>query len=379
MSEVDAITLLTRAFDQPSVREQSSAHGRRTAVLSWPDVPIEIVRAAGLRPFVVRGAATPTPAADSHLEPRVFPNRIRQLVERAIEGRLDEQASIVLPRTSEADYKCFLYLRELVRRQLVRRSGPILLFDLLLSQGPDVAAYNAGRTRALFAALAPTGATASLGALREQIARVNLARAAVRRLIALRNGPPRITGAEVLPLIGAFWCLAPEEYAALALAAADSIAGRPPLVRPRVLILGAPVDGPALHAAVEEHGAVVVAEPGPWGVGAAGEDVADEADSFAAIAGKYRRDAWGLRSPVFDIRRWTVQSLSAIDAVVVSLPPDDAVFGWDYPNLRTQLQALDVPHLCLTHDPCEPVPQVDRDRLMALVNAATPRLEARRG
>jgi len=373
----DAITVLTRAYDYASTRDRSGAPDRHTAVLSSPDVPIEIVRAAGLRPLVVRGAATPTPAADRHLEPAAFPNRIRQLVEAAVAGRLKE-ACIVLSRTSEPDYKCFLYLRELVRRRVLQGSGPILLFDLLQSQGRDVAAYNAGRARALFAALAPAGAMASLAALREQIARANAARAAVRRLIALRNHPPRITGAEVLPLIGAFRCLAPEVYAPLALAAADRIARREPLVRPRVLLLGAPVDDPALHAAIETHDAVVVAETGPWGVQAAGEDVADEADPFAAIAEKYRRDVSGPRTRVHDIRCWVEQALPGIDAVVVSLPPDDAVFGWDYPSLRRQLQALDVPHVCLTHDPCEPVPQVDRERLAALVNAAVPRLEARR-
>ncbi len=31
--------------------------------------------------------------------------------------------------------------------------------------------------------------------------------------------------------------------------------------------------------------------------------------------------------------------LDDVDAVVVSLPPEDAVFGWDYPALRDMLQA----------------------------------------
>jgi len=44
-----------------------------------------------------------------------------------------------------------------------------------------------------------------------------------------------------------------------------------------------------------------------------------------------------------------------------------------------QLQALDVPHVCLTHDPYDPVPPVDQERLAALVDAAAPRLEARGG
>lgn len=294
-------------------------------------------------------------------------------------GQLNDAGCVVLPRTSEPDYKCFLYLRELVRRQLLQLSGPILLFDLLQSNGGEVAAYNAARTRALMATLVAAGKMPSLEALREEIARANAARAAVRRLITLRNHPPRVTGAEVLPLIGAFWYVEPLEYVPLATAAADSIARRQPLVRPRILLLGAPVDGAGLHRAIEEHGAIVVAETGPWGVGTAGEDVSDDPDPFAAIAEKYRRDASGPRTPAVDIQRWTALVLPSIDAVVVSLPPDDAVFGWDYPNLRKQLRALDVPHVCVTHDPCGPVPEADQERLAALVNAAAPRVEARRG
>ena len=97
--------------------------------------------------------------------------------------------------------------------------------------------------------------------------RTNTARSAARRLAALRHVAPRIKGAEVLPLLGAFWQLPPNDYASLADEAVDDIAQRPPLDGPRVLLAGAPVDGPVLHAAIESHGAIVVEEVGPWGSG----------------------------------------------------------------------------------------------------------------
>ena len=77
----------------------------------------------------------------------------------------------------------------------------------------------------------------------------------------------------------------------------SSIAARPPLAGPRVLLAGAPVDGHALHAAIESHGAIVVAEVGPWGSGAAGDDVRLDEDPVAALADKYRADAIGARDP----------------------------------------------------------------------------------
>jgi hypothetical protein len=351
--------------------------------MSSPHVPIELVYAAGLRALIVRGGSMPTPLADAQLEPGVFPNRIRQLVELALDGRLGEAAAIVLPRTSEADYKAFLYLREFVRQGTLRHRERVLLMDLLQSGGNHVATHNAAVARALFAALTSiVGTPVRAGwehELRTAIVRVNTARAAVRRLLALRRGWPRITGAEVLPLLGAFWDLPPESATARVSAAADEIAARAPLVRPRVLHQGAPVDTPALHTAIEAHGMVVVAETGPFGSDVAGADVDAEAEPFAAIVDRYGRESWGPRTPIHQVRRSITERLDGVDAVVVSLPPDDGVFGWDYPWLREQLEALDVPHVRLRCDPYAPIPDRDRERLAAMAANAMPREESRRG
>ena len=161
------------------------------------------------------------------LEPDLFPNRLRQLVEAALTERLADVAAIVLPRSSDPDYKCFLYLRELVRRGIAADLPPILLFDLLHSDDSDARAYNADRARDLSARLANlAGRQHRADDLRDAIVSANRARAAARRLHALRNDPPRIAGADALPLLGAFWQLEPERYAALANATADSLARR---------------------------------------------------------------------------------------------------------------------------------------------------------
>jgi len=188
---INAIATLTAAFDATLTSPGYAAdRDRPAAVLSWPSVPIEIVRAAGLRPIFVRGGAistASTPAADAHLEPEIFPSRLRYLVDAALTGRLDRAARIIVPRTSDPDYKSFLYLREFVRRGIARSLPPILLFDLLQSDGPDVRAYDAARVRALFDELASvTGRQPSLDALRQEIVLFNTARVAARRLAAFR-------------------------------------------------------------------------------------------------------------------------------------------------------------------------------------------------
>jgi benzoyl-CoA reductase/2-hydroxyglutaryl-CoA dehydratase subunit BcrC/BadD/HgdB len=376
-----AIANLTAAFEHALPRGAQAADSDVPLVIaSWPSVPIEIIRAAGLRAGVARGASTPTPAADVHLEADIFPSRLRHLVEAVVTGRLSTVARLVIPRTSDADYKCFLYLRELVRRGVARSSPPTLLFDLLQSSGAAVRDYDVARTRALADALGSvTGRTPSDDDLRHQIARTNAARAAARRLVSLRRVTPRVTGAEAFPLLGAFWQLPPDDYATLAGAAADEIARRRPLAGPRVLLAGAPVDTPALHVAIESRGASVVDEAGPWGNGAAGQDVSCEADPISALSDKYRTDSIGLRTPIAVLQRRTEEALNDVDAVVVSLPPDDTVFGWDYPAFRDRLNARHIPHLCLRGDPYQPVTTEDRARLDTLIAAATRLQETRRG
>jgi 2-hydroxyglutaryl-CoA dehydratase, D-component len=351
--------------------------GSLDAVISWPSVPVEIVRAAGLRPIFVRGGpggTAATPVADTHVESGIFPSRLRYLVDGVLTGRFDNAACIIVPRTSDPDYKTFLYLREFERRGIARSLPPTLLFDLLQSDGPDVRAYDAARMNALFHDLASlTGRQPSLDDLRLEITRANVARSAVRRLVALRHVVPRIKGAEVFPLLGAFWQLLPNNYALLAAEAADDMAQRPPLEGPRVLLAGAPVDSPALHAAIESHGAIVVEEVGPWGSGAGGDDVDCSGDPMLALADKYRRDATGPRTPIGPLRGSISRMLENIDAVVVSIPPEDTAFGWDYPALRDLLAVRRIPHTCLCGDPYGPLTASDHDRLDMLVGAAETR------
>jgi benzoyl-CoA reductase/2-hydroxyglutaryl-CoA dehydratase subunit BcrC/BadD/HgdB len=190
---------------------------------------------------------------------------------------------------------------------------------------------------------------------------------------------PRITGVEIFPLLGAFWTVDPETYATLARAAADEIGRRSPLAGPRVLLAGAPVDGTDLHSAIETRGAVVVSEIGPWGSGAFGADVDCEDDPITALADKYGADSIGPRTPAPQLRFSIAGLLDDVDAVIVSLPPEDTTFGWDYPALRNLLQSRGIPHVCLCGDSCDPLSTANEERLDMLMSAVPVRTEVRRG
>lgn len=353
------------AGEGDDVRDDDAA--TRCIVTSWPSLPVEILRAANYRPVIVRGSPAPTPLADRHLEADVFPSRLRRLIELALGGRLAHVAEVLIPRSSDADYKTFLYLREFIRGG-VAATAPVQLFDLLQSHTVPSAEYDRARARALADRL---GATPE--AVAREIQRTNAARAAARRLLVLREGQPRVPGVEALPFLAAFWHVDPVRYAALANDAVDELAARPPLDGPRLLLCGAPVDGVNLHAAIETLGAVVVAEMSPWGSGMAGDDVRVDADPIGACADKYRLDAIGPRLPVTDAQAWVTRHLDRIDGVVISLPPEDAVFGWDYPTLRRLLDERDIPHARVTGDPQAPLSPEDAVAISALVTRARSR------
>jgi hypothetical protein len=92
-----------------------------------------------------------------------------------------------------------------------------------------------------------------------------------------------------------------------------------------------------------------------------------------ALADKYRRDAIGARTPVGALQSSISRMLDGVDAVVVSLPPEDTTFGWDYPALRDLLQVRQIPHICLHGDPYRPLLPEDHERLDALTRAAAAR------
>ena len=142
--------------------------------------------------------------------------------------------------------------------------------------------------------------------------------------------------------------------------------------------MGAPVDGALLHDAIESRGAIVVAEVGPWGTGAAGKMSAAMIRSPRSPKNT-ARDVIGPRTPAGTLRESIARLVEEMDAVVVSLPPDDAVFGWDYPALRGLLETKGIPHICLRGDPCRPMSPEDAEQLDKLTNAAFARSEVRVG
>jgi hypothetical protein len=146
-----------------------------------------------------------------------------------------------------------------------------------------------------------------------------------------------------------------------------------------VLVAGAPVDTPVLHQAIEAEGAVVVAELTPFGGCGTSSDVEIADDPFDALADHYARESIDARLPIHALMRTLDKLLGAVDAVVLSEPPDDASFGWDYPRVRELLVRRSVSHTVLGGDPAFGAAAADCARIRSLLDSAPARPEIRRG
>jgi benzoyl-CoA reductase/2-hydroxyglutaryl-CoA dehydratase subunit BcrC/BadD/HgdB len=352
-----AISTLIECFEHP-LDEARARHaaGDKVVGATAHAVPWEIVRAAGLSPVVLRSTRRAAAFCEEFLEPDVFSPRLEALFETAMAGDLAFLSALIFARTSEQDYKGYLYLREAAREGRGNNLPALWLYDLLHSPSTQAYEYGLARTRELAARLESVcGCAIGAADLEAAVAESNAARAAVRRLLALRRSATRLTGTEALALAGSFFLMDRGRYTALALDAAAEAEQRAPMAGPRLVVAGAWLDDRRLHALLESHGAVVVAEDGGWGARSAGHDIELREDVVAAIFDKYYRDGPSVRQFPPAACAWLHDiSASDIEGVVFYLPPDDSVMGWDYPRERRRLEALDIPTLAIRDDLDDP-------------------------
>ncbi len=339
-----AISALTKIYTERAIPQSKMP----LAGVTSNTAPWEMLRAAGLQPVLLGPRRRVTPLADRYMED-VFSARMKAVFDFLISSDSALLSMVVIPRTSEQEHKLYLYLREVVR-QGAERTPELILYNLLHARSTEAEEYGLARTHELKCTLERlTGQTIGPQALSEAIVEGNAARQAMRALLEHRAGPAlRLSGSEALPLIGAWYFMDRTEYALLAQAALREIQTRAPLEGPRLLIKGPPLDSPDFCAAIESHGAIVVAEDDWWGSRAAGQDIDATRDPIRAIFEKYYLDAPGPRVFPADIAdSWFHRHASQVDGVIFYLPREDDVIGWDYPRLRALLDERRIPHMLL--------------------------------
>jgi benzoyl-CoA reductase/2-hydroxyglutaryl-CoA dehydratase subunit BcrC/BadD/HgdB len=321
-------------------------------------VPWELIRAAGCFPVLVAPDLTASgqraPLAEKLMEP-VFDPSIRRIFDEVLSGAWNFLKLLITPRTSEPEYKLYLYLREVERQKLAAEIPPLWLYDLLHTRSSVSREYGLDRTKSLMRRLNQIHPI-RLKSVSKAVAESNRGRAALMRLNALRSGAaPRISGTDALTITGAFYFMDRTKFTTWAETACREARSAKPLRGPRLLIQGAPLPHRKLHQTLESHGAVVTAEDDWWGARAADRKIPAPrtlAAATRAIFENYYLHAPSPRvSPAAAADLWFQKRVrGGIDGVVFYLPPDDDTYGWDYPRQRDFLRVHRIPSLLVRED-----------------------------
>lgn len=326
---------LRRAADRPPGEAAAPTIG-----LIGRDVPPAIVEAAGARPHRLRGVpGTDTSAADAYLGRGLDP-AARSLLAGLLTTGFAGLDGIVAGSDSDASQRVFYLLRELRRVDPAAGVPPVHLVDVLHGPSPAVRDYTRDRLAEFRDVLAGwTGRRAGDDDLERALAdHEELRRSLLDLAEARRDRHPRFTGSDLLLARHAAGRLPARAARPLV----DALRGEPrdEVDGVRIVLSGSDHEEPAVTAAIEAAGALVVADDHgtgelgldlPYGGGLDGLAARAVADGVTAQRGRIAARAARTAD--------AVRRSAAAGVLVYGRRQDDAV-GWD---VAAQRRALAVP------------------------------------
>jgi benzoyl-CoA reductase/2-hydroxyglutaryl-CoA dehydratase subunit BcrC/BadD/HgdB len=338
------------------IAREAQRNGASVVGIIGNAVPFELVLACGRVPVLIAArSGPPTPHADVFME-EIIPPETKALFESALTGGLQFLDLLILSRPYAHLY---YYLKEVYRLGRGPLFPQLHMYDLMHSQRDAVRAYNWGRTESLIERLERlAGEEITERRLRAAITATNRNRDLQRRLLEQRWAGA-LSGVDALTALGAVYFMPPDDYhSALEGYLADLQPDASLEARPRLLVVTSePLAHTRLHEALEGAGALVVAEDDWWGSRAPGADVPMAGSAREAILQKYWLDTASANVyPAQAREAWLQQHALRPDlaGVVFYLPPSDHQLGWDYPRLKSWLEAHHVPSLLVRTDATQP-------------------------
>jgi benzoyl-CoA reductase subunit C len=320
--------------------------------------PVEMITAAGFIPFRLKGDIhEPITKADSYMEVIVCP-LIRSCFEASINGKDGFLDGLVVPHACDS----------------ISRTYDVWKYGLMLSychfvdipriiDEPSLEFVKAslGTFRGSLGKFA--GKEISDASLIQAVGLYNQNRAKVRELYELRkSAPPLLTGAEVRKVLVAGMGIPVEESTELLSTVIDEVRARGGIAAKRaarIMVLGTQIDDAAFIDLVETSGAFVVADelcPGLRDNWSRVDITRDPMDGLAEyyLSGIDCPKNWIERTGTHQaylekrfghIRRY-IKDLR-VDGVILCIYRCCDPLGWEVPQIKTYIEALDIPVLHL--------------------------------
>lgn len=348
-SQLESLAAFEAACAEPfALPRRAAAAGRLIAGHMCTYTPEELFYAAGMLPVRILGWTDTTQRADGLIQSYAC-SLARAVLDLAIEGRLDFVDTMVFSHTCDTIQN----LADIWRLNLPKMEVITLATPVDIGSPHAVRFYRSELARAREQIEARAGAVPD-EAIDEAIGLYARHRAAMRRLYDIRRQHPGLISASAVQTVALASFLMPkDEHLALidklnvqlAARRAKSVASK----LPRLFVAGAACQQPGLLDVIEETGCTVVGDDLCTGERAFSVEPADAADPLERLALMYlsRRPCAAKHLAGHDYAKWLLKTAreSAADGVVLLLTKFCDPWAFEYPSLRAEFEAAEMPLL----------------------------------
>lgn len=358
----DFLESLRRRHDRREdfAREWAAGGGKVVAYMC-DNFPHELVAAAGMLPFRLRGDATaPTPSVARYVVPDrsamvTVPAFVDAMLEPLVAGDYEFVDYVVVPHGRKAIEMGYESLLAAAKAGAPMREVELFYLDKSWVPGSDSSAFDRGCLLALKAQLEQwAGAPIADDALADAIADARRGRALLTRLNLLRIAQPaRLTGADALLVYSLASAMPRAQHNELVEELLAQAGELPARAGPRIYLAGSPQPTTALYRLIESRGATVVGEDHCWGERAVGCPMPDGLAPLDGLAERYHRTpVCSIEFPLESaLARWRASVRRAHpDGVLLYVVSGDELHIWDTPDKARLLAEDGIPALHLTRD-----------------------------
>jgi benzoyl-CoA reductase subunit C len=335
-------------------------HGAGRKVIGYLSAlgPVEIITAAGMVPFRLKGNVSEAiTKGDAFMETIVCPF-VRNVFDAAVKGKFDFLDGMVMPHQCDS----------------IDRTNEVWSYNLKLSywhflnvphvtDDPSIE-FMTELLRVLIGTLEKFGGRKiSDGEIADAVKKHNENRGLMRALYDLRKSkPPLVTGAEMMKVLVAAMSLPVEESSALIKAVTDEVKQRSPKANgagKRIMLIGDQIDDVAMVEAIEATGASLVMDDLSIGGKMYWQDVDATANPLQGIAERYLRKlkipttyvgdgetyAENLEVRFGHMKRYIEEF--KVDGVILFIYKYCDPYGFDVPAMKSYIEAQGTPVLYL--------------------------------
>lgn len=308
------------------------------------DVPEEVIMAAGMMPmpvYAIPGGRMDI--ADKYLE-YAFDPMVRAQFEKIVDGSCNGlMDTVVVSNSTDVLIRVYLYLRELHRVEPSLDFPPVYFIDWLFTRNRMHQERNR-LTLSLFMEEMRklSGSDISETSVKEAASLVNETKFLLRSIDAFRTSSDiKITGTEMLVIIGAGFFMEKQEYNSLLRAILIDIDTWPNVTGKRIFYTGSVQTDTVLYEAVENEGAVIVGEDHDWGARYFDRDFDLSLPAVRGLVDEYMLREFSSKKSFVSQRVLALDrevSKSGADGVLFYFHIYEEAASWDYPEQKKVLE-----------------------------------------